>query len=135
MEHGNDMSPALVRAAIRLICLYVPLQVLYFHFDGYQNLWMMLLASVLLGLVQGAAFGWAERNRNNVVGELAPFGGLFVAVLIVSAALFYTAPHQGLWETIFFYFPQLMVLVLMIPGAVCLTALMWVIMTRKKEKT
>ena len=92
-------------------------------------------ASVLLGLVQGAAFGWAERNRKNVVGELAPFGGLFVAVLILSAALFYTAPHQGMWETIFFYFPQLLVLVLMIPGAVCLTALMWVIMTRKKEKT
>lgn len=134
MKQENDMGPALIRAAIKFICLYVPLQVLYFHFGGYGNVGMMLMASVFLGTGEGAIFGWSERKREKVVPELASFGGLFVVVLILSALLFYTAPHQGTWETIFFYFPQLLVLVYVIPGAICLTVLMGIMMTRKDKK-
>lgn len=105
------------RAVLIFLAMYLPMHVLS-YFGFIYDFWFMMAASVILGLAEGCVFLMLKPARKNDGKDFVVFLVLFLAVFAYSAALFYTSPHEGVMYLVFYYFPQMVEMVYLIPCVV-----------------
>lgn len=129
-----QMKKSIFRAVLVFVGLYIPL-----HLVGVSLRldWFPLFVT---GVGCGLLGAWVGRRLKLYSGkqaygrDLAVFLGLYAAVLLISVALFYTAPGYGVDSavfTVFYYFPQMLIVEFMIPAIVVYWGLLYVWRLRK----
>ena len=128
------MKKSIFRAVLVFVGLYIPL-----HLVGV-SLRLDWLPLAVTGMGCGLLGAWAGRRRKLYSGkrdygrDLAVFLCLYAVVLLTSVALFYTAPGYGVDSaifTVFYYFPQMLIVAFMIPAIVVYWGLLYVWCLRK----
>lgn len=104
------------------IGLYLPVQLLWYFGGAYNDL-RMIIGSAVFGLC-GAVLCQHQFLSNKTQGSLKMrfviFWLLYAGVLCVSALLFYSARGEAdgsLLQTVFYYFPQMIFIAYLFPGA------------------
>lgn len=119
------------------VCMYALLHLIYFYGGGYgagyNSMVLMLSVSIVSGI--GAAIVSQrickkQESFRICLRQICTVFGLF---LTISALLFHGAPYQGWLEKIYYYFPQLIILVYMIPGEICYALSIGAHLLKRKE--
>lgn len=128
-KDGWQMKKSIFRAVLVFAVFYIPL-----YFAGLLGRWDWLLL-VSVGVGCGLLGAWVGKrlirykDKRDYGRDLAVFLGLYAAVLLTSVALFYTARGYGMDSaifTIFYYFPQMLIVGFMIPAIVVYWVLLYV---------
>ena len=114
-KFGKNMKP-IIKAFVNFFCIYIPLYLLFVYSSLGKNFLLMLFVSALIGAGEGIV---GKKLYKDGVKHIIAFCIAFLAFLGVSAGLFYGAPHQGVMQTMYCYFPQFLIVCYMIPGAIC----------------
>lgn len=126
---GVQMKKSIFRAILVFVVFYIPL-----YFTGVFAQWDWLLL-VSVGVGCGLLGAWVGKrlirykDKRDYGRDLAVFLGLYAAVLLTSVALFYTAFRYGEDSaifTVFYYFPQMLIVGFMIPAIVVYWVLLYV---------
>ena len=129
------MRKSIFRAVLVFVVFYLPL-----HLVGVSLRLDWLLLTVI-GVVCGLLGAWAGKrliryeNKRDYGRDLAVFLGLYAIVFLISYLLFRAAPDYGAHSvmfTVFYYFPQMIIVEFMIPAIVVYWVLLYLWCLRKK---
>lgn len=112
-----NIQSALLRAVATFGILYLPIHILIVYFD--KDIDWLIPASLVCGIFLSFAFKLLRIEIKSYWAGLTVFAVLYCMVLGISAVLFYSHPYEGsiMWQ-VFYYFPQMLAVAFMIPGAV-----------------
>ena len=120
---AHSYKRSFFKLAALFIALYLPMHFLYFYLGGYYSDILMLAGSIALGLC-GAIWGsnrfFSDKSKSCWRSCLYAFFLLYAVVLGLSTWLFYfvRGSDAGILQIIFYYFPQMLILIFMLPGVV-----------------
>ena len=126
----SNLQNALLKAAITFVALYLPIHLLFVEY-GSRNELPVLTISILCGVLTSSMFKLPKIKAENYWTDVSVFVLVYGVILGVSAALFYAYIEQGtfMWQ-VFYYFPQMVAVAFMIPGA----AAFWLVRRFKYPK-
>ena len=128
MTKSNHKS-ALLKAVVIFAVLYLLPHLLFVEFECHDIL--TIAVSILGGVAAALVFNRLKIKAENYWLDVSVFVLVYSAILGVSAALFYAGIEQGtfMWQ-VFYYFPQMVAVAFMIPGA----AAFWLVRRFKYPK-
>lgn len=111
--------------------LYVPLDFFHFEMSGKSSALAMIMASGGLGILVCLPFLFSKKICLSYWLTLICFWGLFLFVFIASTFLFFLSPKTGLLHTVFYCFPQTVILLYSLVG----DCVFWIVfyLGRKKQ--
>ena len=101
------------------VCMYILLHLIYFYGGGDHYMTLMFSASIVSGIGAAIVSQRIRKKQESFWICVSQICILFVFFLAISALLFHESPSQGWLGKIFYYFPQLLILLYMIPGEIC----------------
>ena len=125
----SNLKSALLKAVVIFAVLYLLPHLLFVEFECHDIL--TIAVSILGGVAAALVFNRLKIKAENYWLDVSVFVLVYSAILGVSAALFYAGIEQGtfMWQ-VFYYFPQLVAVAFMIPGA----AAFWLVRRFKYPK-
>ncbi len=125
----SNLKSALLKAVVIFAVLYLLPHLLFVEFECHDIL--TIAVSILGGVAAALVFNRLKIKAENYWLDVSVFVLVYSAILGVSAALFYAGIEQGtfMWQ-VFYYFPQMVAVSFMIPGA----AAFWLVRRFKYPK-
>ena len=125
----SNLKSALLKAVVIFAVLYLLPHLLFVEFECHDIL--TIAVSILGGVAAALVFNRLKIKAENYWLDVTVFVLVYSAILGVSAALFYAGLEQGtfMWQ-VFYYFPQMVAVAFMIPGA----AAFWLVRRFKYPK-
>ena len=125
----SNLKSALLKAVVIFAVLYLLPHLLFVEFECHDIL--TIAVSILGGVAAALVFNRLKIKAENYWLDVSVFVLVYSAILGVSAALFYAGIEQGtfMWQ-VFYYFPQMVAVAFMIPGA----AAFWLVRRFKYPK-
>ena len=125
----SNLKSALLKAVVIFAVLYLLPHLLFVEFECHDIL--TIAVSILGGVAAALVFNRLKIKAENYWLDVSVFVLVYSAILGVSAALFYAGIEQGtfMWQG-FYYFPQMVAVAFMIPGA----AAFWLVRRFKYPK-
>ena len=125
----SNLKSALLKAVVIFAVLYLLPHLLFVEFECHDLL--TIAVSILGGVAAALVFNRLKIKAENYWLDVSVFVLVYSAILGVSAALFYAGIEQGtfMWQ-VFYYFPQMVAVAFMIPGA----AAFWLVRRFKYPK-
>ena len=125
----SNLKSALLKAVVIFAVLYLLPHLLFVEFECHDIL--TIAVSILGGVAAALVFHRLKIKAENYWLDVSVFVLVYSAILGVSAALFYAGIEQGtfMWQ-VFYYFPQMVAVAFMIPGA----AAFWLVRRFKYPK-
>ena len=125
----SNLKSALLKAVVIFAVLYLLPPLLFVEFECHDIL--TIAVSILGGVAAALVFNRLKIKAENYWLDVSVFVLVYSAILGVSAALFYAGIEQGtfMWQ-VFYYFPQMVAVAFMIPGA----AAFWLVRRFKYPK-
>ena len=125
----SNLNSALLKAVVIFAVLYLLPHLLFVEFECHDIL--TIAVSILGGVAAALVFNRLKIKAENYWLDVSVFVLVYSAILGVSAALFYAGIEQGtfMWQ-VFYYFPQMVAVAFMIPGA----AAFWLVRRFKYPK-
>ena len=125
----SNLKSALLKAVAIFAVLYLLPHLLFVEFRCNDVL--TIAASILGGVAAALVFNRMKIKAENYWLDVSVFALVFGVILALSAALFYAGIEQGtfMWQ-VFYYFPQMLAVEFMIPGA----AAFWMVSQLKYPK-
>lgn len=125
----SNLKSALLKAVVIFAVLYLLPHLLFVEFECHDIL--TIAVSILGGVAAALVFNRLKIKAENYWLDVSVFVLVYSAILGVSAALFYAGIEQEtfMWQ-VFYYFPQMVAVAFMIPGA----AAFWLVRRFKYPK-
>ena len=108
-----------LKHVVVFVCMYTLLHLIFFYVGGDNSMALMFSVSIVSGIGAAIVSQRISKSQESFWICVSQIGILFVFFLAISALLFHEAPSQGWLGKLFYYFPQFLILLYMIPGEIC----------------